>query len=85
MLDKTREQPSDSVLAALVKLQLIGIEAHRMMVRDVFEERASTPSAMFKKGWMLRLEAIRRETDPSVLSVRKYSPTLSRPLGAHNT
>ncbi|KAK7420106.1 hypothetical protein QQX98_002969 [Neonectria punicea] len=57
-LERDRESPSDEVLAAFIKYQLVAEEAQKLLVRDVMGESSQTPTYVFKKGMLARLQEI---------------------------
>jgi hypothetical protein len=63
-LEREKDGPGDEVLTAMVRLQLLGDEAHKLLLKDVAAAGAGTdsghtPSYVFRKSMMLRLESIK--------------------------
>lgn len=68
VLEREKEFPSDDVLATLVKLQLVSEEAQKLLVQDVMGDNGQTPTFVFKRGILSRLQAIRDGISPNVAS-----------------
>lgn len=63
-LEREKDGPGDEVLTAMVRFQLLGDEAHKLLLKDVAAagagaETGQTPSYVFRKNMMLRLESIK--------------------------
>lgn len=72
-LERERDGPGDEVLAAMVRLQLMGDEAHKLLLRDVAaagavamggEPSTETPSYVFRKNMVERLQSIKEKISP---------------------
>lgn len=59
VLEREKEHPSDETLVALVRYQLVCDEAHKLMVQDVMGEVSKTPTYIFRKGLLARLQQVR--------------------------
>ncbi|KAK7420978.1 hypothetical protein QQZ08_010151 [Neonectria magnoliae] len=66
-LERDRDSPSDEVLAAFIKYQLVAEEAQKLLVRDVMGESSQTPTYVFKKGMLARLQEIREGLPPNLV------------------
>ncbi|POR34546.1 Uncharacterized protein TPAR_05276 [Tolypocladium paradoxum] len=60
VLEREGEQPLDEVLVALVKIQLIGEEAHKLLRREATGETGQGPTYIFKAGLQSRLNEIQQ-------------------------
>ncbi|KND92192.1 hypothetical protein TOPH_03057 [Tolypocladium ophioglossoides CBS 100239] len=60
VLERDGEEPLDEVLVALVKIQLIGEEAHKLLRREVAGETGQGPTYIFKAGLQSRLNEIQQ-------------------------
>lgn len=65
-LERDRDHPSDEILVAFLKYQLVGEEAQKLLLRDVMGEGGQTPTYVFKKGMLSKLQEI-RESMPHAL------------------
>lgn len=60
VLEREKETPLDEVLVTLIKLQLVSEDTQKLLVRDVMGDTTSqTPTYVFRKGLMTRLQTIR--------------------------
>ncbi|KPM46071.1 hypothetical protein AK830_g500 [Neonectria ditissima] len=66
-LERDREHPSDEVLVTFIKYQLVAEEAQKLLVRDVMGESSQTPTYVFKKGMMSRLQELREGLPPNLV------------------
>lgn len=66
VLEREKEHPSDEILVTLVRYQLVGDEAHKLLIRDVIDEGNPTPTYIFRKGLLVRLQEIRDGLAPSL-------------------
>ncbi len=82
-LERERDGPGDEVLAAMVRLQLLGDEAHKLLLRDVAAAGAEqmgaqpsteTPSFVFRKNMVQRLQNIKEKISAEAASNCKYPP-----------
>lgn len=64
-LEREKEHPSDEVLVAFVRYQLVSDEAQKLLVRDVTGESSQAPTYVFRKGLLNRLQEIRDGTSLS--------------------
>lgn len=74
VLEREKAYPLDEVLTTFIRIQLVGDEANKLMVRDVMGsggEVGQTPSYVFRKGMMTRLQNIRDNMSPAVSQNRK--------------
>ncbi|KAF4446347.1 transcription factor [Fusarium austroafricanum] len=58
-LERDKLYPSDDLLVAFVRYQLVADEAQKLLVRDVMGESASTPTYIFRKSLLAKLQAVR--------------------------
>lgn len=74
-LERERDGPGDEVLATMVRLQLLGDEAHKLLLRDVASAGAvamggqpasDTPSYVFRKNMIQRLQSLKEKISPEV-------------------
>lgn len=70
-LDVEREHPLDEMLVVMVRSQLVGEDAQRLLVRDVMGEPAQAPSYVFKKGMLSKIQEIREGLSGSVSNNRR--------------
>lgn len=63
VLERAHEDPMDEVLVALVKTQLIGEEAQKLLGRDLLKDINQTPTYIHKKNMLMRLNQIRQDYD----------------------
>ncbi|KAK5988996.1 Transcription factor -like protein [Cladobotryum mycophilum] len=71
VLEREKEHPNDEILVTLVKLQLIGEEARKlltrdMMTREMIKDGAQVPAYVFKKGLLDQLQALRQALRPCI-------------------
>ncbi|OAA37907.1 hypothetical protein NOR_06984 [Metarhizium rileyi] len=59
-LDKGNEYPSDAILVAMVKIQLVGEEVQKLM-RSKLSESNQNPTYIFKSGLLSRLNEVRNQ------------------------
>ena len=64
-LEREKEHPSDEVLVAFIRYQLVADEAQKLLVRDVMGESSQAPTYVFRKGLLNRLQEIRDGLSPS--------------------
>lgn len=88
LLESEQEYPSDETLVALVKLQLIGEEARKLIVSDFVGrdfgslEPDKPPTYVFKRGLLCQLQKIRETLPPGAMSKGK-SINISYPKAAN--
>ncbi|KAG5787903.1 hypothetical protein H9Q69_013033 [Fusarium xylarioides] len=58
-LERDKLWPSDELLAAFVRYQLVADEAQKLLVRDVMGETSSAPTYVFRKSLLAKLQAVR--------------------------
>ncbi|KAM6519451.1 hypothetical protein FALCPG4_013083 [Fusarium falciforme] len=75
-LEREKEHPSDEVLVAFIRYQLVADEAQKLLVRDVMGESSQAPTYVFRKGLLNRLQEIRDGLSPS--------PAPNKVLEAHS-
>lgn len=80
MLESEKEYPSDEALVALVKLQLVGEEARKLIVCDFVgrdfgrADPEKPPTYVHKRGLLLQLEKIRDTLPPGAASNGRPPP-----------
>jgi len=87
VLDREKEFPLDDVLVALIRLQLVAEDAQKLLVRDVMGDTDQTPTFLFKKSLLLRLQTI-RDSMPAIAASNCMFPSLSMitfGIDAHQT
>lgn len=81
-LEREKDNPGDEVLAAIVRLQLLSDEAHKLLLRDVASAGAAymggppssdTPSYVFRKNMMSRLQIVKERISPTAATNCKCS------------
>lgn len=82
VLEREKEFPHDETLVVLIKLQLVSEEAQKLLVRDVMGDNNQTPTYMFKRGMLARLDAI-RDGIPSGAASNCKSPCGSLAVGRY--
>ncbi|KAM0435975.1 hypothetical protein ACHAPT_002867 [Fusarium lateritium] len=75
-LERDKEHPSDEVLVAFIRYQLVADEAQKLLVRDVMGESSQAPTYVFRRGLLVKLQEIRDGLSPS--------PTPNKVLEAHS-
>lgn len=84
LLESEKEYPSDGTLVTLVKLQLVGEEARKLIVSDFVGrdygrlEPDKSPTYVFKRNLLCQLQKIRETLPPGVMSKGK-STSISYP------
>ncbi|PNP38337.1 hypothetical protein TGAMA5MH_09695 [Trichoderma gamsii] len=74
LLDSEKEYPSDETLVALVKLQLVGEEARKLIVSDFVGrdfgrlDPDKAPTYVFKRNLLYQLQKIRETLPPGAMS-----------------
>lgn len=82
VLESEKEYPSDEILVAMVKLQLIGEEARKLLVCDFVGrdfgrvDPDKPPTYVYKRSLLLQLQKI-RDTLPQGVASKRKSPILS--------
>lgn len=76
VLERDHEHPSDEVLVSFLKYQLVGEEAQKLLLRDVMGEGGQTPTYVFKKGLLSRLQEIRAGIPHGLLPSSKLPQVL---------
>ncbi|GKU11314.1 unnamed protein product [Fusarium langsethiae] len=59
VLEREKEYPSDELLAAFVRYQLVADEAQKLLVRDVMGDPSPPPTYIFRKSLLAKLQAVR--------------------------
>lgn len=86
LLENEKEYPADETLVALVKLQLVGEEARKLIVSDFVGrdfgrlDPDKAPTYIFKRGLLCQLQKIRENLPAGVMSKGKLinTPCLRR-------
>lgn len=79
VLESEKEYPSDEILVAMVKLQLIGEEARKLLVCDFVGrdfgrvDPDKPPTYVYKRSLLLQLQKI-RDTLPQGVASKRKSP-----------
>lgn len=79
ILESEKEYPSDEILVAMVKLQLIGEEARKLLVCDFVGrdfgrvDPDKPPTYVYKRSLLLQLQKI-RDTLPQGVASKRKSP-----------
>ncbi|KAF4344954.1 Zn(II)2Cys6 transcription factor [Fusarium beomiforme] len=58
-LERDKRYPSDDLLVAFVRYQLVADEAQKLLVRDVMGESSPAPTYVFRKTLLAKLQAVR--------------------------
>ncbi|KAJ3519886.1 hypothetical protein NM208_g13944 [Fusarium decemcellulare] len=66
VLERDREHPSDEVLVALVRYQLVADEAQKLLIRDVMGEASQAPTYVFRKSLLTKMQDIREGLSPNL-------------------
>lgn len=66
LLEREKEYSQDEILTTLIRTQLVADEAHKLLVQDIMrgEDAGHTPSFVYRKSMMNRLQAIRDGMPP---------------------
>ncbi|KAH7159860.1 hypothetical protein B0J13DRAFT_115092 [Dactylonectria estremocensis] len=67
-LERDHEHPSDEIFVAFIKYQLVLEDTQRLLLQDVMGEASQTPTYVFKKGLLARLQELRDTLPPTLLS-----------------
>ncbi|CEI68529.1 hypothetical protein FVEN_g5320 [Fusarium venenatum] len=59
VLEREKRYPSDELLAAFVRYQLVADEAQKLLVRDVMGDPSPPPTYIFRKSLLAKLQAVR--------------------------
>ncbi|KAM0562440.1 hypothetical protein ACHAPJ_002130 [Fusarium lateritium] len=59
VLEKDKQYPSDELLVAFIRYQLVADEAQKLLVRDVMGESSPAPTYVFRKSLLEKLQAVR--------------------------
>lgn len=61
ILEREKEHGQDGILCSLIRMQLVGDEAHRLLVQDIMkgDEAGHTPSHVYRKSMLNRLQDAR--------------------------
>ncbi len=67
LLEREKEHPHDEIFTTLIRSQLVGNEAHQLIVQDIMRgvEAGHTPSFVFQKGMFNRLKVVRDNMPPN--------------------
>ncbi|KAM5345319.1 hypothetical protein ACJ41O_011181 [Fusarium nematophilum] len=65
-LERDKEHPSDEVLVAFARYQLVADEAQKLLVRDVMGETSQAPTYVFRKSMLAKLQEIRDGMSPNL-------------------
>lgn len=77
VMESEKEYPSDETLVALVKLQLVGEEARKLIVSDFVGrdfgrlDPDKAPTYVFKRNLLCQLQKIRETLPPGAMSKGK--------------
>lgn len=66
VLEETREDPLDEVLVALVRLQYIADEAHKLLRREISDDTNQSPPHGFRKGLVIQFDGLVARLSPTV-------------------
>ncbi|KAJ4120005.1 hypothetical protein NW768_010288 [Fusarium equiseti] len=58
-LEREKLYPSDELLAAFIRYQLVADEAQKLLVRDVMGDPSPAPTYVFRKSLLAKLQAVR--------------------------
>ena len=51
VLEREKRYPSDELLTAFIRYQLVADEAQKLLVRDVMGDPSPPPTYIFRKSW----------------------------------
>lgn len=83
VLEREKEYPSDETLVGLVRLQLVGEEARKLLICDFVGrdfgrvDPEKPPTYVFKRSLLLQLQKIRDTLPPGAASKGKSTKILS--------
>ncbi|KAF4979890.1 hypothetical protein FZEAL_4001 [Fusarium zealandicum] len=66
VLEREKEHPSDEVLSAFIRYQLVADEAQKLLVRDVMGEATQAPTYIFRKAMLAKLQEIHNGLSPNL-------------------
>lgn len=58
-LEREKLYPSDELLVAFVRYQLVADEAQKLLVRDVMGDPSPAPTYVYRKSLLAKLQAVR--------------------------
>ena len=76
VLEKDKQYPSDELLVAFIRYQLVADEARKLLVRDVMGESSPAPTYVFRKSLLEKLQAVRDGLSLNMPVTRKSNCTL---------
>ncbi|UZP41490.1 hypothetical protein NXS19_009306 [Fusarium pseudograminearum] len=59
VLEREKRYPSDELLVAFIRYQLVADEAQKLLVRDVMGDPSPPPTYIFRKSLLAKLQAVR--------------------------
>ncbi|KAM0403632.1 hypothetical protein ACHAO7_000292 [Fusarium culmorum] len=59
VLEREKRYPSDELLTAFIRYQLVADEAQKLLVRDVMGDPSPPPTYIFRKSLLAKLQAVR--------------------------
>lgn len=71
-LEREKLYPSDELLAAFIRYQLVADEAQKLLVRDVMGDPSPAPTYVFRKSLLAKLQAVRDGLPLNMPVTRKY-------------
>ena len=82
ILERDKEYVQDEILTALIRMQLVADEAHKLLVQDVMrgEDGGHTPSFVYRKSMLNQLQSARDNMTPTANASCKY-PCTTRDTG----
>lgn len=71
-LERDKLYPSDELLVAFVRYQLVADEAQKLLVRDVMGETSPAPTHVFRNSLLGKLQAARNGSPLHMPVTRKF-------------
>jgi hypothetical protein len=75
VLADTKEYPGDEILAVLVRTQLVGEEAQKLMLREVIQDSKEMPVHVYRASLENQLQAVRDTVRSNIDSDCEYLPS----------
>ncbi|CAF3463849.1 unnamed protein product [Fusarium graminearum] len=72
VLEREKRYPSDELLTAFIRYQLVADEAQKLLVRDVMGDPSPPPTYIFRKSLLAKLQAVRDGLPLNMPMTRKY-------------
>ncbi|KAI5459808.1 hypothetical protein BGZ63DRAFT_258472 [Mariannaea sp. PMI_226] len=67
VLERDCEHPSDEILVTFVRYQQVAEEAQKLLLQDVMGETGQTPTHVFKKGMLAKIQEIQENIPPGLM------------------